>query len=136
MAGNGRPIIPGQMNVETTFAQGPLAQPAVVTLPTPGQLKILAIGGLSKVEALAGQIAGTLAMPGVLSRSPAPDLRTDSEAAAALAGKFGEDRDVAFEQLVATRAVNIAEAILAECNRRVVEAQERQGKPQIEGGLS
>jgi hypothetical protein len=133
MAGNGRPIIPGQMAVETTFAQGPLAQPAVVTIPTPGQLKILTIGGLSKVEALAGQIAGTLAMPGVLSRSPLPDLRTDSECGA-LAGKFGDDRDVAFENLVATRAVNIAEAILAECNRRVAAAQEQQAKPQIEGG--
>lgn len=130
MGGNGRPIIPGQMAVETTFADGPLAQPAVVTLPTPGALKILTIGGLTKAEALAGQIAGSLAVPGVLR--PGADLRTmDSDP---LEGKFGEDCDSAFEQMVAVRSMNIAEAILIESRRRAVEVHQQQNKPKIEGG--
>lgn len=120
MGGNGRPIIPGQMAIETTFAPGPLAQPSLVTLQGRDGLKVLTIGGLSKVEALAGQVAGTLAMPGVLSRNP--DLRPIAE----LDGTFGDARDAAFEQLVAVRSVNIAEAILAECNRRAAAAQATQ----------
>lgn len=103
MAGNGRPIIPGQMAIETTFAPGPLAQPSVVTMNGRDGIKLLTIGGLSKVEALAGQIAS---------------------------GLVWTDKDSAF---IVSDAVDIAEAILAECNRRVVAAQEPQAKNKIEG---
>lgn len=106
MAGNGRPIIPGQMSVETTFADGPLAQPAVVTMPTPGTLKILTIGGLSKVEALAGQIYGRMG-------------------ACVTAGI--EPCESKVRQQLLAEAVDAAEAILAECRRRALAAQENKG---------
>lgn len=58
MSNNGRGIIqPNAMNIETTYAAGPLAQPTAVTIQASGGLKVLAMGGLTKVEALAGQIA-------------------------------------------------------------------------------
>lgn len=113
MAGNGRPIIPGQMAIETTFAAGPLAQPAVVTVPTPGQLKILAIGGLSKVEALAGQVAAAFV--------GTPGAGYESDVDAVEAGN------------VAARAVTLAVAILAECERLMVAAQEHNSQSPIEG---
>ena len=88
---NGRGIIqPNAMNIETTYAEGPLAQPLCVTLQTPGAMKILALSGLTKVEALAGQIAGNL-----------PGLRV---------GQTNEG--------LARDAVDLAEATLAECARR------------------
>lgn len=118
MAGNGRPIIPGQTAIETTFASGPLAQPSVVTLNGRDGIKLLTIGGLSKVEALAGQIAA-----GLVARD---------------SGGFGygSDGDREYAETVADRAALVAEAILAECNRRQAAAQEQANKPQIEGGLN
>lgn len=96
MSRNGSPILqPGSLNVETTFADGPLAQPAVVTMAQPGQVKILTIGGLSKVEALAGQIAGHLVC----------ELSQKDQGAAAC-------------DLVATVAFDMAESLLAESARR------------------
>jgi hypothetical protein len=57
MSGNGRLLTPGQMNVTTTYADGRLAQPTSVPIQTPDRLQVLICGGLTKVEALAGQIA-------------------------------------------------------------------------------
>jgi hypothetical protein len=57
MSRNGQIIQPNAMSVETTYAEGPLAQPSTVVLPQPGKVSVLTLGGLTKAESLAGQIA-------------------------------------------------------------------------------
>lgn len=99
MNANGRGIIqPNAMNIEATFSPGPLAQPAVITLQQPGALKVLTIGGLTKVEQLAGQIAIGMKPKVVYSVDTAQDVLVYTDAAA--------------------QAVDMAEAILAECEKR------------------
>lgn len=96
MSGNGRLIQPNAMSIETTYAPGSLAQPAVVTMQGPGAVKVLTIGGLTKVEALAGQIA-----------------------AGAVGTQCGDDIPPAIhQQALVMVCVDTAEAILAECERR------------------
>jgi hypothetical protein len=97
---NGQIIQPGQQNVSPAYAPGPLAQPSVITAQTQRGLEVLAIGGLTKVEALAGQIAAGLVQPGSIN--------------------FQSDAD--YEHGVAAMSVNIAMAILAECKQRAAEA--------------
>lgn len=95
MNGNGRLAVPGQVNVATTYVDGPLAAPTSLALQGPGGMQTIVMGGLTKVEQLAGQIAGNL--------RPDPSLgRNESE----------------LDQMLAIRSVNIAEAILAETARR------------------
>jgi hypothetical protein len=106
MKGNNRLIKPGSVNVETTHSPGPLAQPAMVTMQSPDGIKVLTLGGLTKVEALAGQIyAGLLllAMPG--------------------SSGFCETFDA-----TVVRSVVTAEAILAECERRRNEPTQEQSQ--------
>jgi hypothetical protein len=99
MKGNNRLIRPGSMNIEATHAPGPLAQPAMVTMQSPDGIKVLTLGGLTKVETLAGQIyAGLKARP----HTPADQ--------------------------VVLRSVDIAEAILAECERRRNEPAQEQSQ--------
>lgn len=98
MSGNGRLLTPGQVNVATTYADGPLAQPSNVAMQGPGGMQILVMGGLTKVEALAGQIAATIA-----AQKP-----SDSKC------ELCED--------IAHVAADIAESVLAECARRRTEA--------------
>lgn len=112
-------IRPDAMNIETTFMAGPLAQPVAINAQVPGGVKILAIGGLTKAEQLAGQIAGNLA--GTICRPPAEFLiRPDEKPGATV------DRDAEFERRVAFGALNIAEAILEESARRQIERQAQQ----------
>ena len=96
MATNNRLIRPDAMNVETTYVSGPLAQPSAITLQVPGGVKVLTLGGLTKAEALAGQIAGAL-----------------------------YDEDDFTEAEIAHDALNIAEAILSESERRKHPAEAR-----------
>jgi hypothetical protein len=99
---NGSIIQPNALNVETTFADGPLAQPCAVTLQQPGAIKVLAVGGLTKVEALAGQIASGAAI------------------------QLGEMAKEAHLPSYATVCVDLAEAILAESARRRTPAETAQ----------
>lgn len=89
-------IRPNAVNIETTYAPGVLAQPTAVTLQAPDGLKVLIVGGLTKVEQLAGQIASGL-------------FRV-------------RDHDI---DHITTTAVNAAESILAECERRTKERQQQ-----------
>lgn len=115
MRGNGRGIIqPNAMNIETTYADGPLAQPLCVTVQAPGAMKILALSGLTKVEALAGQIAGHLMAPGVIAITADIQATMNDQA----------KRDAEFEAFVADRAASLAVAVLAACSRRAQPKQE------------
>jgi hypothetical protein len=93
MSGNGRLIQPNAVNVETTFVEGPLAQPCAVTLQGSAGIKLLAVGGLTKVEALAGQIAGGWVAQANLSQAKV-------------------------EEQIAEISVHMAERILSECASR------------------
>jgi hypothetical protein len=53
-----RILQPNKVNVSATVMPGPNAQPAVVTMQNPGSLEVLIMGGLTKLEAVAAQIAG------------------------------------------------------------------------------
>ena len=98
---NGRGIIqPNAMNIETTYAEGPLAQPLCVTMQGPGVMKILALSGLTKVEALSGQVFDS-----VVRATLKTELADSKEAGGYLAQCVGA-------------SVDVAEAILAECARR------------------
>ncbi len=50
-------IAPGQLRVETTYVPGPLAFPATVVVPQPTGVRVVIIGGMSKVEMVASQFA-------------------------------------------------------------------------------
>lgn len=86
---------PDAMSVNTSYAPGPLASPINVVLPSNGGVNVLAIGGLTKVEQLAGQIF-----------------------AGYMASFDGNDpsRNAVIESCLTS--VDAAEAILAECERR------------------
>lgn len=97
-SGNGRILTPNAVNVAAQFQPGPLASPVAVTLQGPGQVQVIAIGGLTKVEQLAGMIYG---------KSPE-------------SGPFTVETRAA-------KAVDAAEAIIAECERREKERQVANG---------
>lgn len=75
---------------------------------------------LTKVEALAGQIAIGLLIPGVLSGSEMVRVEQGSNARTVWKHNpaFAGDCDSQYEARIASHAVNLAEAILAECGRR------------------
>jgi hypothetical protein len=106
-------IQPNKVTVETTYADGPLAQPTVITLPVPGQIKVLIRGGLTKVEHMAGEIAGHIFSMASLAAPDSPLLPPD---------------------VVASLAVDYAEAILTEVTNRNKERQNVEGNdtPEIE----
>ena len=55
------PIIgSGQVQLEMTYQAGPLAQPITTQMQSPGHVKMLAIGGVTKLEHVAGLIAGNV----------------------------------------------------------------------------
>lgn len=123
--GNGNRLIkPNSLNIETTYAPGPLANPSNVALQTPDGMKILVLGGLTKVEALAGQIASGMLHPGVVSRRPSPaqECATEEESLKLRdwidSASIGEEHSRKYERLIAVLSVNMAEAILFECERR------------------
>ena len=105
MNGNGKELLRGvghvplvapkqEMQLKHFCQDGPTAAPVVVTglLPTPnGVQALVSFGGLTKLEALAGQIAGHLA---------------------------ADDSDEAGNRTMAVCAVNLAQAVLDECKRR------------------
>lgn len=93
MNNSARLIQPNAVNVATTYAAGPLAQPASVAMQSPAGMQVLVLGGLSKVESLAGHILAGM--------TPAADV--DSASAV-------------------VNAVTLAERLLAECDRRRTEA--------------
>ncbi len=74
MNGNNRIALPGAVSVETTYMDGPLANPANIVLQAEGQCKILVMGGLSKLEAIAGQIIGQLTADDELTNEAAAEL--------------------------------------------------------------
>lgn len=86
MTANGSIIRPNHVSVEAVQAPGTLATPLAMPINTNQGIKFAIFGGLTKVEALAGQIAG------------------------------GIEADDPF--IVAGQAVDLAEAILAECESR------------------
>jgi hypothetical protein len=58
MSNNGSRLIrPDSVSVETSYLPGPQAQPSAVTLQQPGQIKMLVVGGLSKLETVAMHLA-------------------------------------------------------------------------------
>lgn len=150
MTRNGLGIIqPDAINVETTFSSGPLAQPVAVTVPGRDGIKMLAVGGLSKVEALAGSIAAGLLVPGVLSGGPpklskrhdpsnaqcpanerpgVPGLVCTCPRSEGLGGclQHSMPTDDEYEDRIAMHALNIAEKIVAEYARRTKASQEVQ----------
>ena len=86
---NNRIALPGAVSVETTYVAGPLAAPASVVLQNPGQVKVLVLGGLTKLEATAGLIVGHLTADDEMTNETAAEL-----------------------------AVTMAEAVLAACHAR------------------
>jgi len=88
--------VPGRMAIECIFQPGPNAVPASSFINAgPGQLKVLSVGGYTKLEDLAGKIAAK-----IISESFAMKSSAGGQAA------------------FAAVAVDIAAAILAECQRR------------------
>lgn len=61
----GRIIAPGQLNVTLQNVDGPLADPATLQIPAADGIKVVTFGGLTKLEALAGQIVGHVKEPSV-----------------------------------------------------------------------
>lgn len=122
------------MSVETTYVGGPLAQPCAVTMQSAGGVKVLALGGLTKVEAIAAQVAGVLLMPGVLNTptfAPAfmePPYVDPASNTKWIAQKESEksEQDARFVSHVASSAVDVAEVIIAECEKRRAVKQEPQ----------
>lgn len=86
---NNRIALPGAVSVETTYIAGQLATPANIVLQSEGQMKVLIMGGMTKLEATAGLIAGHLTVDGELTNEMAAEL-----------------------------AVTMAEAVLAACQAR------------------
>jgi len=62
---NGHIIGSGKMNVSLQSVAGPLAEPATLHIPTADGVKLITFGGLTKLEALAGQIVGHVKEPSV-----------------------------------------------------------------------
>lgn len=91
-------IRPDAVNIETTYAAGPLANAVPIVIPSAGGMKVLALGGLTKVESMAAQVAEQL-------------------------GRVGEDERANELQRIASDAVDLAEAIIAECERRAAKAK-------------
>jgi hypothetical protein len=112
--GRGGIALPGQLEIQATFQPGPHATPAVITFPSNGKINLMVVGGLTKVESLAGTIAAGMV------RTPQPEsgvLECLQEA-----GNFpGPDE---LNRAIAGRSVDIAEAILAECEFRNVVRQQ------------
>ena len=98
---------PGEVEIRQVSKNGPLVEPCVVRMEMPGVIQFVTLGGLTKVEALAGQIVGHLCA---------------SDTFQICAGM----NDKQFAVRVACRATNFAEAILAECQARAKEKQENQ----------
>ncbi len=111
MNGNGRLIQPNAMNVETTYAQGPLAQPSSVVIQTAAGMKVLVLGGLTKIEALAGQIAGQVSagMSTYYMDPKDPDAKPEA---------------IFDDVQIVAKSVDLAEAILDECERRRPQPQQ------------
>lgn len=96
---NGRGQQVGRQQVIPIFEDGPLAQPAVLTYKNPeGAIELLTIGGLTKAEALAGQICAGMG--------------------------FGCSRDIQHEYAIS--ALDMAESILAESQRRQIQRAKEQ----------
>ncbi len=71
---NNRIALPNAVGVETTYVAGPLATPSNIVIQSPGQVKMLTVGGLTKLETIAGQIAGHLTTEGELTNETAAEL--------------------------------------------------------------
>lgn len=96
MGGNGRRVIrPDAFQLNFEAADGPLAHPCAVNAQMPGGVKVVAIGGLTKLEHCASQIAA-----GLISRGEAAN------------------------ENVATLAVSVAREILKEANKPNTEASD------------
>ena len=95
-AGNNRIAVPGRIEIACKAVPGPGAYPVHVTIAPPGEgPQIVVFGGLTKLEWMAGQaVSGNL---GYLNSSGEPAS--------------------------AVEIVDVAQAILAECERR--QTQER-----------
>jgi len=97
---NSRLQIPGQLKVNCHHQDGPTAHPITTAVPTQGGLELLAFGGLTKLEYIAGQIAGHIELRGLHVREY-PNV----EAAVPV-------------ERIASASVSLAEAVLAECQKR------------------
>lgn len=87
MEGNGQILIPGSASINVLMHDGPNAQQIVVNLQKPTGLEVHIFGGLTKVQQLAGEIAGHLCVAASTSNAACEGY--------------------------ASQAVNLAEAILA-----------------------
>lgn len=92
MSKNGQIMRPGAVQVDVINRPGPLATPVTAVIPSPGQIKLLSAGGLTKVEHLAGQLAPALT-------------------------KHYDMTDRECDVLLARHAVALARAILKEANQ-------------------
>ena len=109
----GNIVKPGEVQIRQVSKNGPLVEPCVVRMETEGLIQFVTLGGLTKVEALAGQIAA-----GLLSSHNQPI-------------EFpGLGFDAECDQLIAVRTISIAEAILAECQARAKEKQKNSQQSQ------
>jgi len=105
---------PDQMQVEAVHGDGPLAQPCMVTMQQTGKLRVVTLGGLTKVEAIAAQIASGI-LAGVLALDGEDESPDDDGAAE-------------FNSYIASQSVDMAEAILVECaSRRNKESEPTNG---------
>jgi hypothetical protein len=57
MSGNGRLVRPDAINIQVQSHPGPLAQPASFVIQQPGGVNLQIVGGLTKLEHAAIQIA-------------------------------------------------------------------------------
>lgn len=95
--GNGnerRLITPGQVNIAVNNVDGPLAEPVSLPLGQGPNIQVAVFGGLTKVEYLAGMVAGHL---------------------------IAADHNI---YDIASDAVDLAEAIIGEARSRVEKAGE------------
>ena len=95
MSQNGRPgvILPGQVGIRTSYMRGPLADPSTIQIQSQDGVNLVAVGGMTKLEKVATEIASTLAM-----------------------GVDEEWDPHLFADAVAERSVEIANAILKRCH--------------------
>lgn len=105
--------VPGQVNVECTAIPAPNAFPLIMTLNMPDGPKCVAWGGLTKLEWMAGMVAASA----INLLPPNKD---------SLASVVGGMQEIQID--VATEVCSIAQAILAECERRQHATQKGNGQ--------